>query len=125
MRPSCRVKDAGFTLIETLVALAVLAMSAVALLATTQAHIARISGLEARAAAQWVAENYLAEVTLGLTPLPATTMLGFDFTVSAQATATTDPDVQELVITTTATTDGRSLARLTGFVLTDGAGPSP
>ncbi|MGL5010123.1 MAG: type II secretion system minor pseudopilin GspI, partial [Paracoccaceae bacterium] len=63
-----RAPDAGFTLIETLVALAVLAISAVALLATTQAHITRIAGLEARAAATWAAENHLAEITLGLEP---------------------------------------------------------
>ena len=56
----------GFTLIETLVALVVLATSGVALLGATEAHIARIGALETRAAAQWVAENYLAEVKLGL-----------------------------------------------------------
>jgi general secretion pathway protein I len=125
MTANHRMPDAGFTLIETLVALAVLAMSAVALLATTQAHIARIAGLEARAAAMWVAENHLAEVSLGLMPAPAASMLGFDFVVSAEATATTDPDVQQLVITAMDATDNRSLARLTGFVLTDGAGPAP
>jgi general secretion pathway protein I len=118
-----RAPDAGFTLIETLVALAVLAMSAVALLATTQAHIARIAGLEARAAAGWVAENHLAEITLGLTPADAPPpMLGFSFAVSVDATATTDPDIQKLVITAADVADGRSLARLTGFVL---AGPVP
>jgi general secretion pathway protein I len=120
-----RAKDAGFTLIETLVALAVLATSAVALLATTEAHIARIAGLEARAAALWAAETYLAEVTLGLTPAPAATLLGFDFGVSAQVDATTDPDVRQVVITAATVADGRNLARLTGFVLTDAAGSAP
>jgi general secretion pathway protein I len=121
-----RAPEAGFTLIETLVALAVLAMSAVALLATTQAHIARIAGLEARAAAGWVADNYLAEVTLGLAPaaLPPT-MLGIRFELSAEATATTDPDVQKLVIGANDLADGRRYARLTGFVLTDAAGSAP
>ncbi len=119
-----RAPDAGFTLIETLVALAVLATSAVALLATTQAHIARIAGLEARAAAGWAAENHLAEISLGLTPAnPPPPMLGFDFQMAVDATPTTDPDVQKLLIT--ARTDGRSLARLTGFVLTDTGGPLP
>jgi general secretion pathway protein I len=121
-----RAPDAGFTLIETLVALAVLAMSAVALLATTQAHIARIAGLEARAAAGWAAENYLAEVTLGLPPAAAPPpILGFAFELSAEVTATTDPDVQKLVINAAGVADGRSLARLTGFALVDAAGPAP
>ena len=121
-----RAPDAGFTLIETLVALAVLAMSAVGLLAATQAHIARIAGLEARAAAGWVAENHLAELTLGLTPgASPPAMLGHAFTVSVDVTATTDADVQMVRITSTDATDGRGLARLTGFVLADAVGQGP
>ncbi len=121
-----RTHDAGFTLIETLVALAVLAMSAVALLAATQAHIARIAGLEARAAAGWVAENHLAEMALGLQPtdMPAP-MLGFQFALSVAAEPTSDPDIQKLVISATDVADGRRYARLTGFVLSDVAGPLP
>ena len=38
--------DAGFTLIESLVALAVLAVAAVSLLMATEAYVARIAGLE-------------------------------------------------------------------------------
>jgi general secretion pathway protein I len=115
-----RAKDAGFTLIETLVALAVLAMSAVALLATTQAHITRIAGLETRAAAAWVAENHLTEITLGLRPgdLPPP-MLGFQFSLAVEATETTDPDLRQLVISATDTADGLRYARLTGFALAD------
>jgi general secretion pathway protein I len=121
-----RAPDAGFTLIETLVALAVLAMSAVALLATTEAHIARIAGLEARAAAAWVTENHLAELSLGLQPGDAPpAMLGFQFTVTVEATTTSDPDLQKLVIRATDAANGRGYARLTGFVLTDSAGTVP
>jgi general secretion pathway protein I len=121
-----RQPDAGFTLIETLVALAVLAMSAVALLATTEAHVRRIAGLESRAAALWVAENHLAEIGLGLAP--ATTppaMLGVEFEVAVTATPTTDPDIQQLILTATTTQDGRTYARLTGFVLSDVIGAAP
>lgn len=115
-----RAPDAGFTLIETLVALAVLAITAVGLLAATQAHISRIAGLEVRAAAIWAAENYLAEVTLGLPPDAAPlAMFGFDLTLAANADATTDPDVQKLVVVATDSRDGKPYARLTGFVLTE------
>jgi general secretion pathway protein I len=117
-----RQPDAGFTLIETLVALAVLAMSATALLAATQAHIARIRGLEVRAAAAWTAENHLTERALGLAPTTTPPpMLGIAFTLSEEATPTTDPDLQKLVITVTDPADGLGYARLTGFVL--GAAP--
>jgi general secretion pathway protein I len=121
-----RAPDAGFTLIETLVALAVLAISSVALLATTEAHISRIAALEARAAAGWVAENHLTELTLGLRPIDTPPpMLGFQFAITVVAEPTSDPDLQKLVIDATDVADGRRDARLTGFVLSDVAGVSP
>ncbi|KKK60035.1 hypothetical protein LCGC14_3028410, partial [marine sediment metagenome] len=61
-----RDTEAGFTLIEALVAMAVLATSAVSLLAAVETHIGRISELERRTAARWVAENALAAQTAGL-----------------------------------------------------------
>lgn len=112
-----RQPDAGFTLIETLIALAVLAMTAVAMLGATEAHIARISALEYRAAAQWAAENYLVELTLGLEPEAPAPMLGIQFDVAAAMTATNDPDLQRVDITATDPADGRSYTRLVGFVL--------
>lgn len=112
-----RSPDAGFTLIETLVALAILAMSAVSLLGATEAHIARIGALETRAAAQWATENYLAELTLGLTPsdtpLP---MNGTSFTLEATRSETSDPDLERVDIVARETSDGRDYGLLTGFV---------
>ncbi len=112
-----RSPDAGFTLIETLVALAILAMSAVSLLGATEAHIARIGALETRASAQWATENYLAEMTLGLnpseTPLP---MNGISFTLEATRGATSDPDLERVDIVARAKDDGRDYGLLTGFV---------
>jgi general secretion pathway protein I len=115
-----RSPEAGFTLIETLVALAVLAITAVGLLAATEAHIGRIAALETRAAAMWAAENYLAEVTLGLTPEagPAP-ILGVQFALEAAVEQTTDPDLSQITITATDARDGRAYASLTGFVLND------
>jgi general secretion pathway protein I len=118
MTARTRKPDAGFTLIETLVALAVLAMSAVTLLATTTAHISRIAGLEARAAAAWTAENQLVALTLGLEDPPGPpTMLGYQFSVAVETVATSDADVDQRIILVTDSMDGRNLARLTGFTL--------
>lgn len=112
-----RSAEAGFTLIETLVALAVLAMSAVALLGATEAHIARIGDLESRAAALWAAENMLAELTLGLAPDPnPAPMLGISLVLAAPQSATSDPDLARVDITAADARDGRIHARLTGFV---------
>ena len=54
--------EQGFSLIEALVALAVLAIATVGLMRTVQTHIDSTRGLERRAAAMWVAENRLAEL---------------------------------------------------------------
>lgn len=118
-----RAADAGFTLIETLVALAVLAISSVALLGATEAHIARIADLESRAAAQWAAENLLAELALGQSPTEAPDpILGIGFVLTSSKTATADPDLARIDITATEASNGRVYARLTGF-LDVGAGP--
>ncbi len=118
-----RRSDAGFTLIETLVALAVLAISAVALLGATEAHIARIADLQSRAAAQWAAENALADLVLQqpLTESPDA-MLGVALRLASVSTPTTDPDLARVDITATEITSGQVLARLTGFIDT-GANP--
>ena len=116
-----RTQDAGFTLIETLVALAILAMSAVSLLGATEAHIARINALETRAAAQWVTENYLAELTLGESAAVAIDpMNGIVFTVDMTRTPTQDPDLEQVEIVARDTVAGGVFARLTGFIDTHG-----
>lgn len=114
--------EAGFTLIETLVALAVLAASSVAFLAATEAHVLRIGALESRAAALLAAQNYLAEVTLGLEPGAEAVLLGVTYAVTAQRSPTADPDLQRLDITVTDAAAGKIHARLTGFVLDPGRG---
>ena len=118
-----RTRQAGFTLIETLVALAVLALSAVAILGATQAHVARIGGLEARAAALWAAQNHLAEIGLGpAPPAQAAPILGYRFRLEVTTSATADPELTRLDITATEIDSKRRLARLTGFVLAPVAG---
>jgi general secretion pathway protein I len=106
--------DAGFTLIESLVALAILAVSAVSLLMAAEAYVARIDGLESRALAQLAAENRLAEIELGLAPDPEpAALLGRAFRVTEQRTPTDDPALERIDL---AVTDLATAATWRGFV---------
>lgn len=119
-----RRADAGFTLIEALIALAVLAITAVSFLRATEANVARVTTLEARTAATWVAQNRLAELTLGLDAADGPVkMMGQDFDVSVTTTATNDPTLLQVDIAATPSVGGTG-AQLTGFVLNRAGGAS-
>lgn len=93
-------KDTGFTLIEALVALVILALTAVTLLGMAETHVVRIDGLESRAIAQWIAENRLVELQIGDTAghdRPET-MLERDWQVNVSMEATADPALSAIKI---------------------------
>ncbi len=114
--------DAGFTLIESLVALAILAVSAVSLLMATEAHVARIDGLELRALAQLAAENRLAEIELGADPDPdPAVLLGRSFRVTEVRTPTEDPDLERIDLEVTDLAVAATYRGFVGFVATGSA----
>lgn len=122
---SRRGAEDGFTLVETLVALAVLAVSAVAILGATEAHVARVTALESRAAAQWAAENRLAEEMLGLPGTPGERLIGIEVEVSVARSATADPDLARLRVAAAVPPGGPVLVRLDGFALGPLTGVAP
>ncbi|MBA3323949.1 MAG: type II secretion system minor pseudopilin GspI [Rhodobacteraceae bacterium] len=105
-------REQGFTLIESLVALVILAFAAVSLLAASEAHVARIGGLETRALAQVAAENHLAELELGLDPDVTALLLGREFQIDVTRTPSDDPELSRVDI---AVTDAASAATFRGF----------
>jgi len=116
-----RNPEAGFSLIETLVALAVLATAAVALIGATQAHVNRIAGLEERAAAQWVGENALAENALGVdVAQQPVTMMGYEFHMDVEHTPTSEAAVEKVSVRVKEP-QGGVIAKVTGFFLIKGA----
>jgi general secretion pathway protein I len=114
-------KDAGFTLVEALVAMLILAIAAAGLIRASETHIDSVRDTERRTAAAMVARNRLAELSLpGLTSVAARAtrveMLGERWSVSEAAKPTADPDIAALTIAVRAA-DGRTpIVSLDGFV---------
>ena len=114
---TARTGQEGFSLIEALVALLVLAIAAAGLVRAAEAHVDSIRGLERRAAAQLVAQNRLAELSLpGMPAGPATVeMLGQRWNIAVSETTTDDPDLIKLSVAVAAVGDKAPLVTLDGF----------
>lgn len=107
---------AGYSLMEAIVALFVLAVASTGLLVALQAHVDGVRGLEDRVVAQWIAENRLAELSVGDPEAPRVRMMGVDWQVRADRSATEDPDLQGVEVRVTRDGAPSPSARLSGFV---------
>lgn len=109
--------EQGFSLIEALVAMLILALASIGLIRASEAHIDSIRGLERRAAADLVAQNRLAELRLHISPLPnETDILGERWAIAVSERATDDPELRTVTIAVRPADEQASLARLEGFV---------
>lgn len=117
--PAPAASQTGFSLIEALVALAVLAIATVGLMRTVEAHIDSTRGVERRSAAMWVAENRLAELEARI-PAAAgdapVEMLGERWRVAVARLRTDDPEINRVRIQVFALGETAPLASLDGFV---------
>ena len=91
--------EAGFTLIETLVAMAVLAVAGVTLLTASERHAAQTGKLVDRIGARWVAENGLAAATLDIGMQPEwSRQIGQDWQVSATRAPVPDSGLDQVTV---------------------------
>ncbi len=125
------MNDRGFTLVEALVALVIMGIAAAGLLRATEAHVDRIAGLEARAAALWVAENRLAELALADNWPPEVDMLGRRWRITDHRAPGSDPDLVKVdvsvaEVSTSGISSGArqpsSVVTLSAFIDTGAAG---
>lgn len=112
----------GFTLLEVLVALALLALAMAALVHTVSAQATQLRETRLRTEAQWVASNVLAQARLAPVPPPAGPREGRmamgqrEWIWRWVATPSPTPGVSHLRISVHAPDDGRQVLALDGFV---------
>jgi general secretion pathway protein I len=101
-RPCRAPSDEGFTLVEVLVALVILAVAAAGLIGAAEAHVDSIRALEARAAALWVAENRIVELTVSKEFEPKVSetvdMLGQSWAIALARRQNDDPELRAMTI---------------------------
>lgn len=118
---SAHSRRAGYSLMEAIVALFILAVASTGLLVATQAHVDGVRGLEDRVIAQWIAENRLAELSIGDAPADDVRMMEVDWAVQVDRRATDDPDLQAVDILVSRRGAASPAASLSGFIDTGAA----
>ena len=119
-----RRSTAGFTLVEVLVALAIVAIALMAALRAAGQATNASGELRLRLFAGWVAENRLAEHRARVDWLPpgiargTQSQGGIEFAWREEVIATPNPAFRRIdVFVSAPTEESRALARLTGFVV--------
>ena len=89
--------DAGFTLIEALVAMAILAVGAVSLLTAAEGNTARVAEITERTAARWAAQHALTAMQLG-EPVSSADVYGIAFDIRIETTGTDDASLSAVLV---------------------------
>lgn len=120
---SVHTRTRGFTLIEVIVALTIIAVAMAAIISAASATVYNATGLQERTFAHWVAMNKLTELQIMKQwPAPhktdgSTLMAEHEWFWSMDVTDTADKTVRKVEIAVRANeNDENSLVNLTGFV---------
>lgn len=121
MHPSIKNKT-GLTLIEVLVALAILSIALTAIIKCASQNIRNLMYLENRTIATWVANNVINQVRAGVIRLPEapshadqeTQMLGQTWNWQASLDLTPNKNIKEIAVNVML--GDAQLAHLTGFL---------
>lgn len=114
-------KCRGFTLIEVLIALAIIAISLTAIVKTTAYDVEDTIQVQQKSVANWVALNAMNRARLGLISTSVqnqkTTMLNRTWYYSITRKSTPDRYVSKIFVTVTAKSNGSPIITLRGFTL--------
>lgn len=115
-------KNTGFTLIEVLLALAVIAIALTALIKATSQTITNTARIKDKSISHWVAMQGITAIQLGALPVPnnqkisqVTTMLGERWYWQAVLTNTAIPHVLQITITVSKNPSGPFVDPLIAF----------
>lgn len=123
--PKCYFRTQGFTLLETLVALAILAIALAAVLRATGASTNHANDMRIRLLADWVAQNHLALhaargdwIEIG-TQNGEETQAGVRFIWTEQIISTPNPAFRRIEISVSDPAEGGThvLRRLSGYLV--------
>lgn len=113
--------QSGFTLLEVLIALVVVALALLALTRTAGGQVSSFDALRERSLAGWVAANVLSETRI-TTPFPPvgtrdgrTRMANREWRWSLEVKATDDPDMRRLDVRVFAGDAQQPSASMSGF----------
>ena len=112
----------GFTLLEVMVALAIVALSLAAIAATMSQMIAAASAMRDRTYASWIAQNRIAEIRLALQAPETSTSSGeveyanTDWTWRAVVTESGVPDLFRIDVAVSIAGSDETMRSVTGFV---------
>ena len=116
--------NTGFTLIEVLIALAILSIALTAIIHATTQNIKHTVYLQNRTIATWVGTNVINEARAGMLKLPEapdhvseeTTVLGVTWTWQAVINTTPNKNIQQIDVTVYQKTNEAKLAHLVSYL---------
>lgn len=120
--PDQRNLNTGFTLLEVMIALAVFAISAIALLSETNQGVRQSLYLEEKSYALWIAENTLTELRLK-PEWPSlgrdnsqTTLFNRNWLIETEVTDTGEKSLRRVEVTVTRPEDSKVMSSLRGYI---------